>query len=169
MPVANRARTGPSHLENDAFAGTPEPVLRTRETESIPCPMKLPWLPLHPYSSSREFLLLHPHIRKLSTSTSTSTLLSTAKMTRNYASAIAALNTLQSNYATVDAIRKSGRDANALAIPEMIEWCRRIGYQVSHSWTPVPSIPTQATIANAKAKAIRLRQAQHHSYRRHKR
>ena len=44
--------------------------------------------------------------------------------------AITALNTLQSNFAIVDAIRKSGRSLNQNAIPEMVEWCRRIGYEV---------------------------------------
>lgn len=44
--------------------------------------------------------------------------------------AVAALNTLQSNFAIVDAIRKSGRGMNKAAIPEMIEWCSKIGYKV---------------------------------------
>lgn len=44
--------------------------------------------------------------------------------------AVASLNTLQSNFAIVDAIRKSGRKMNDQAIPEMIEWCNKIGYQV---------------------------------------
>jgi len=47
-----------------------------------------------------------------------------------YQAAVAALNTLQSNFTIVDAIRKSGRGMNKNAIPEMIEWCRRIGYEV---------------------------------------
>ncbi|KAH6620232.1 Mur ligase [Boeremia exigua] len=50
---------------------------------------------------------------------------------RDYAAAVAALNTLQSNFAIVDAIRKSGRGMNKDAIPEMIEWCRKIGYKPS--------------------------------------
>ncbi|KIX00479.1 uncharacterized protein Z518_10619 [Rhinocladiella mackenziei CBS 650.93] len=45
--------------------------------------------------------------------------------------AIASLNTLQSNFAIVDAIRKSGRKMNDQAIPEMIGWCRKIGYEPS--------------------------------------
>lgn len=44
--------------------------------------------------------------------------------------AVAALNSLQSNFAIVDAIRKSGGGMNQQAIPEMIEWCKKIGYQV---------------------------------------
>ncbi|KAH8719345.1 Mur ligase [Phaeosphaeriaceae sp. PMI808] len=50
---------------------------------------------------------------------------------RDYAAAVAALNTLQSNFAIVDAIRKSGRGMNQQAIPEMIEWCHKIGYKPS--------------------------------------
>ncbi|KAK5064303.1 hypothetical protein LTR84_000136 [Exophiala bonariae] len=52
-------------------------------------------------------------------------------MTRTYADAVTSLNTLQSNFAIVDAIRKSGRKMNDQAIPEMIEWCNKIGYQPS--------------------------------------
>ena len=44
--------------------------------------------------------------------------------------AVTALNTLQSNFAIVDAIRKSGRGMNQQAIPEMIDWYRKIGYEV---------------------------------------
>lgn len=43
---------------------------------------------------------------------------------------MAALNTLQSNFSVVDAIRKSGRGMNKQAIPEMIDWCQRTGYEV---------------------------------------
>ncbi|KAF9698778.1 hypothetical protein EKO04_003020 [Ascochyta lentis] len=50
---------------------------------------------------------------------------------RDYAAAIAALNTLQSNFAIVDAIRKSGLGMNKSSIPEMIEWCSKIGYKPS--------------------------------------
>ncbi|KAF2721827.1 FolC bifunctional protein [Polychaeton citri CBS 116435] len=52
-------------------------------------------------------------------------------MVRDYNAAVTALNTLQSNFSIVDAIRKSGRGMNKNAIPEMIEWCRRIGYEPS--------------------------------------
>src|SRR5881394_902837 len=44
--------------------------------------------------------------------------------------AIAALNSLQSNFSIVEALRKAGRNLNKLAIPEMIEWCQKLGYQV---------------------------------------
>ncbi|KAF2218941.1 putative tetrahydrofolylpolyglutamate synthase [Elsinoe ampelina] len=50
-------------------------------------------------------------------------------MARDYAAAVQALNTLQSNFQIVDAIRKSGRGMNQNAIPEMIEWTKRIGYE----------------------------------------
>ncbi|KAI9807880.1 MAG: hypothetical protein M1825_005186 [Sarcosagium campestre] len=50
------------------------------------------------------------------------------KPERSYAEAVAALNTLQSNHATLEAIRRSGRSMNTEAIPEMIEWCRKAGY-----------------------------------------
>lgn len=46
--------------------------------------------------------------------------------------AITTLNSLQTNFATVEAIRKSKSrdDMNKYSIPEAIEWLRRIGYQV---------------------------------------
>jgi hypothetical protein len=44
--------------------------------------------------------------------------------------AVAALNTLQTNFSVIDAIRKSGKKTNEQAIPEMVEWCQRIGYKV---------------------------------------
>ena len=46
--------------------------------------------------------------------------------------AVESLNTLQTNFAVVEAIRKSGQRMNEQAIPEMVEWCRRIGYRVCH-------------------------------------
>ncbi len=50
-----------------------------------------------------------------------------------YQDAIAALNTLQSNFSVVDAIRKSGKAMNQQAIPEMLEWCQKLGYEVCAS------------------------------------
>lgn len=47
--------------------------------------------------------------------------------------AVAALNTLQSNFSVVDAIRKSGRGMNKQAIPEMLDWCQWTGYEVGDS------------------------------------
>ncbi|PPJ52406.1 hypothetical protein CBER1_10421 [Cercospora berteroae] len=48
---------------------------------------------------------------------------------RDYKSAVAALNGLQSNFAIVEAIRKAGPGGNKRAIPEMLSWLRRIGYE----------------------------------------
>ncbi|KAH0341936.1 putative tetrahydrofolylpolyglutamate synthase, partial [Aureobasidium melanogenum] len=50
-------------------------------------------------------------------------------MQGDYNAAVAALNTLQSNFSIVDAIRKSGRGMNQNAIPEMIEWVKKLGYE----------------------------------------
>ncbi len=54
-------------------------------------------------------------------------------LTNSLQAAVTALNTLQSNFAIVDAIRKSGRGMNKAAIPEMIDWCSKIGYKVCGS------------------------------------
>ncbi|KAL8905243.1 MAG: hypothetical protein Q9207_002752 [Kuettlingeria erythrocarpa] len=48
-------------------------------------------------------------------------------MGRSYGDAVAALNTLQTNSAVIDSICKAGISLNKQAIPEMIEWCRRVG------------------------------------------
>lgn len=50
----------------------------------------------------------------------------------DYQDAIAALNSLQTNFAIVEELRKSNKreDLNKLSIPEMVEWLRRIGHQV---------------------------------------
>jgi folylpolyglutamate synthase len=57
-----------------------------------------------------------------------------ATMTRTYENAIAALNSLQTNYAIVEQLRKSKSpaDQNARSLPETVEWLRRIGYTVRH-------------------------------------
>jgi hypothetical protein len=51
--------------------------------------------------------------------------------TRTYAEAIERLNSLQSNAATLDAVRASGGRLSEFAIPEMIEYWERMGYKVS--------------------------------------
>ncbi|KAI4127926.1 MAG: hypothetical protein LQ347_004386, partial [Umbilicaria vellea] len=51
------------------------------------------------------------------------------RMERTYSDAVAALNTVQSNYAVISAIRASSRSLNKQSIPEMIEWCHKIGYE----------------------------------------
>ena len=51
-------------------------------------------------------------------------------MARDYNAAIAALNTIQSNFSIVDALRKSGKLMNKNSLPEMLEWVKRTGYKV---------------------------------------
>ncbi|KAH9062809.1 Mur ligase [Lactarius vividus] len=48
---------------------------------------------------------------------------------RSYKDAVDLLNTLQSNAATLEAIKASGGQGNELAIPEMVEYFERIGYK----------------------------------------
>ncbi|PYH92338.1 tetrahydrofolylpolyglutamate synthase [Aspergillus ellipticus CBS 707.79] len=54
-------------------------------------------------------------------------------MARNYEAAIAALNSLQTNFAVVEEMKKSvsRQDMNLRSLPETVEWLRRIGYQPS--------------------------------------
>ncbi|KAJ5579915.1 Folylpolyglutamate synthase [Penicillium hispanicum] len=54
-------------------------------------------------------------------------------MTRTYEAAIAALNSLQTNYAIVEELRKSTsrKELNERSIPETVEWLQRIGYKPS--------------------------------------
>lgn len=49
---------------------------------------------------------------------------------RSYSAAIDALNSLQSNAATIEAIRRSGKTVNELNEPEMVEYLERIGHKV---------------------------------------
>ena len=49
---------------------------------------------------------------------------------RSYKDAIDLLNTLQSNAATLEAVKASGGRDSALTIPEMAEYLERIGYKV---------------------------------------
>ncbi|KAG7773421.1 hypothetical protein KL930_004536 [Ogataea haglerorum] len=48
---------------------------------------------------------------------------------RTYKDAINALNSLQSNAATIEAARRAAGANNSRLIPEMLEWTRRIGYK----------------------------------------
>lgn len=48
---------------------------------------------------------------------------------RTYAAAIEALNSLQSNAATIEAIRRSGKTVNEFNEPEMTEYLERIGHR----------------------------------------
>ncbi|KAJ6082445.1 hypothetical protein N7499_007319 [Penicillium canescens] len=52
-------------------------------------------------------------------------------MTRTYEAAISALNSLQTNFAIVEQVRKSGKALNELSLPETVEWLRCIGYKPS--------------------------------------
>ncbi|KAJ5778204.1 Folylpolyglutamate synthase [Penicillium odoratum] len=54
-------------------------------------------------------------------------------MTRTYEDAIVALNSLQTNYAIVEALRASvsRKEMNERSIPETVEWLQRIGYKPS--------------------------------------
>lgn len=54
-----------------------------------------------------------------------------APSARTYDDAIDALNSLQSNAATIEALRKSGGRLLDFAIPEMVEYLERIGYSTS--------------------------------------
>ncbi|KAF9076800.1 FolC bifunctional protein [Rhodocollybia butyracea] len=48
---------------------------------------------------------------------------------RTYQDAVTSLNSLQSNSATLDAVRASGGRLSQFAIPEMVEYLERIGYK----------------------------------------
>jgi folylpolyglutamate synthase len=50
--------------------------------------------------------------------------------TRSYTEAVEHLNSLQSNAVVLDAVRASGGRLSQFAIPEMLEYLERIGYQV---------------------------------------
>ena len=50
--------------------------------------------------------------------------------TRTYREAVDCLNSLQSNAATLEAVRASGGRLSQFAIPEMLEYLGRIGYHV---------------------------------------
>lgn len=52
----------------------------------------------------------------------------TVMIKRTYKDAVNALNTLQTNFAAIQASRKAGTKRDPMLIPEMVEWTRRIGY-----------------------------------------
>ena len=56
---------------------------------------------------------------------------------RSYNAAINALNSLQSNAATIEAIRRSGKTVNELNEPEMTEYLERIGHNVRLELTAI--------------------------------
>jgi folylpolyglutamate synthase len=57
--------------------------------------------------------------------------LSTMTSPRSYSAAIDALNSLQSNAAVIEAIRKAGPPNGEAQMAEGIEYLKRIGYTVS--------------------------------------
>lgn len=57
--------------------------------------------------------------------------------TRTYQDAVNNLNSLQSNAATIEAVRASGGRLSQFAIPEMVEYLERIGYKVRLGFSPV--------------------------------
>ena len=75
-------------------------------------------------------LRLPIHIARTPNPILTSIVRRRAMSNRSYKDAIDLLNTLQSNAATLDAIKASGGRSKDLAIPEMIEYLERIGYKV---------------------------------------
>ena len=79
--------------------------------------------------------------------------------------AIAALNTLQSNFSVVDAIRKSGKGMNQQAIPEMIEWCQKLGYEVC----ALPAVRAESVLKGRDYLDLRLQPAEAHSHCGHQR
>lgn len=56
---------------------------------------------------------------------------------RSYGAAINALNSLQSNSATIEAIRRSGKTVNEYNEPEMVEYLERIGHKVRLELTAI--------------------------------
>lgn len=52
---------------------------------------------------------------------------------KTYRDAVDHLNSLQSNAATLEAVRASGGRLSEFAIPEMLEYLERIGYAVCSS------------------------------------
>lgn len=74
------------------------------------------------------FLLPRARFRRLAT------LLTRPMSTRSYRDAIDHLNSLQSNAATLEAVRASGGRSSEFAIPEMLEFLKRIGYQVNRRY-----------------------------------
>lgn len=80
------------------------------------------------------FLTLHNSIFRTFRSMSSST-----AAPRTYAAAIDALNSLQSNAATLSAIRETGNKQGEVQTEHSLEYLKRIGYDVS------PFLPLSAT------------------------
>jgi hypothetical protein len=61
---------------------------------------------------------------------------------KTYRNAVDHLNSLQSNAATLEAVRASGGRLSEFAIPEMLEYLERIGYTVCPSTYITTSVLT---------------------------
>lgn len=83
---------------------------------------------------------------------------------RDYNGAVAALNGLQSNFSVVEAIRKLGPGANKRSLPDMVNWVRRIGYEVRHV-----RLITKRVNCLTIMSAVRIRPAQSNPYCGHQR
>jgi len=70
--------------------------------------------------------------------------------------AITALNSLQTNFAVLEAIRKNVPDMNARAMPETIEWFNRIGYKVSFFSINIPLVKNVKNAKEIHAKEVLL-------------
>lgn len=71
------------------------------------------------------FSLIHPYLQR------SVVRLKRPMSTLCYQDAVKRLNSLQSNAATLQAVRASGGRLSDFAIPEMLEYLERIGYNVS--------------------------------------
>lgn len=65
--------------------------------------------------------------------------------TRTYSDAVNALNGLQTNFSVIDAIRKAGGRSTDMAIPEMLEWARRAGYNDAREFDKLNAIHVTGT------------------------
>ena len=110
------------------------------ESASVPISTGEPALGRYPLinHASLMFFLSVFSVRRISVHTSLAALYRRTMSTRTYRDAVDHLNSLQSNAATLEAVRASGGRLSDFAIPEMIEYLQRIGYSaslVSLSWS----------------------------------
>lgn len=87
-----------------------------------------------PISYRSNFLSIVVHTKKLKLFRFHGRRMSTAP-TPTYRDAIDALNSLQTNAAVLEAVRAAGSKLNPNAIPEMIDYLRRVGLEVHHMLT----------------------------------
>ncbi|KAG9015881.1 Folylpolyglutamate synthetase, partial [Tulasnella sp. 427] len=77
----------------------------------------------------RMLAMLSSFLRSPPSRTSTTSTRKLSTTARTYEDAVTALNSLQSNAATLEAVRASGGRLSQFAHPEMIEYLERIGYR----------------------------------------